>query len=296
MRLALSDSGIIGGIMRTVLIDGDILLYKSGFAIQSKKYIVNDVEAEEMYSFSTKTELDNFLSSISYEVEVTEKIDHAPFKVGAAILKKYIDTIIKETKATNHIIYVGSSTNHKYRENTSIDYKGNRTADDKPIYYGNLNAYLRFTLGAEIVRGMETDDALGIAQTKDTIIATVDKDLRMIPGWHYNINTGQREKIKTELGYLKYNDGKIIGGGFKWFCAQMIMGDKVDNIPGLSGHGPSAAFKHLNSRRSIKTCWDTVLKLYKLNKSEHLLLDTANLLWILRKEDEYFEDWLGSNI
>ena len=40
--------------------------------------------------------------------------------------------------------------------------------------------------GAQVIDGMEADDALALAQTDKTAIATIDKDLLMVVGRHYN--------------------------------------------------------------------------------------------------------------
>lgn len=70
-----------------------------------------------------------------------------------------------------------------------------------------------------------------------SVIISGDKDLWMIAGNHYCMKT---EKLWSNRGYgsTKFREvgnvkPKLIGRGTSWFWHQMIMGDTVDNIPGL---------------------------------------------------------------
>ena len=63
-----------------------------------------------------------------------------------------------------------------------------------------MNEYLVKEYKAEVCDGQEADDALGINQTDQTIICTIDKDLLMIPGQHYNF-------VKEEFKTVTYLDG-----------------------------------------------------------------------------------------
>lgn len=82
-----------------------------------------------------------------------------------------------------------------------------------------------------------------------TIIRTRDKDLRQCPGWHFGWELYNQPQfgpyLVDELGWIKLSDDrkKIRGVGYKFFASQMITGDHVDNISGLSKAGPVAAFE-----------------------------------------------------
>ncbi len=78
---------------------------------------------------------------------------------------------------------------------------------------------------ATIVNNYETDDALGIAQTKydgNSRICSLDKDLLQIPGTHFNWVTGVNRLVSPL-------------DGLRTFYKQLILGDKTDNIPGYDG-------------------------------------------------------------
>lgn len=74
-------------------------------------------------------------------------------------------------------------------------------------------------------------------KVKDSILMSGDKDLWMVQGNHACPKTGRMWLVKgygnteyREVGNVK---PKLVGEGTSWFWHQMIMGDKVDNIPGL---------------------------------------------------------------
>lgn len=70
-----------------------------------------------------------------------------------------------------------------------------------------------------------------------SVIMSGDKDLWMAQGYHCDMKTGKLTMVKG-YGKTKYKEvgnvkPKLVGEGRSWFWHQMIMGDKVDNIPGL---------------------------------------------------------------
>ena len=80
----------------------------------------------------------------------------------------------------------------------------------------------------------EADDAVADLQRgmSNTIICSPDKDLKQIPGRHYDYKKGIQSFVSGEQG--KYN-----------WAVQMITGDTTDNIKGVPGMGPVAARKLL---------------------------------------------------
>src|SRR3546814_9056731 len=114
-----------------------------------------------------------------------------------------------------------------------------------------------------VTEGMEADDKICIDQYADilehqygemnVISCSRDKDLRINPGLHYRWECGKQladgPTFVTELGHLELSSGtskKLRGSGLKFFYAQLITGDTVDNISGLPKHGPVRAFNELS--------------------------------------------------
>ena len=127
--------------------------------------------------------------------------------------------------------------------------------------------------GALMIEGMEADDALGLAQEEDTVIATIDKDLRIVSGWHFNLNTHVKDKVTDQEGD-------------RFFYKQMLMGDKVDNIIGIRGVGPKKADKALDT--VDRAGWDMLVWSYYKEEFElpfQRMVENSQLLWILNKRE-----------
>ena len=254
------------------LIDGDYLVYKHAFAVETECLEYGWLTAEWNCAYN-----------------ITEHI--------IRVLKK-IDT-------DDYLIYLGTSGDTTFRHQLKhVDYKANRKRLAKPLLYDYARSVLSECFNCEIVKGIEADDALGINQTEDTVIVTVDKDLRMIPGKHYDVNTG-KIWVATQCGTLKQrmkktkngNVKKITSSGFLQFCLQMITGDTVDNIPGIPKKGPVAAYTALVGCVYPRDAWSTVYAMYCVaGLTEEYMMDQAAALWIMRKDGQSFEDWKRENL
>ena len=123
-----------------------------------------------------------------------------------------------------------------------------------------------------MVNGQEADDALGIAQTEDTIICSIDKDLLMIPGRHYNFVKDEFQEVTND-------------SGMRHFYMQCLTGDRSDNIKGIEQIGPKKAEKILTGCITEQELFNAVREAYS-NDAEFLM--NGRVLWIRRKENE---DW-----
>lgn len=180
-------------------------------------------------------------------------------------------------------------------------YKGTRKSE-KPFHYRNLTAYIMARYETRIANGCEADDLICIDQysrleQRDTIICTRDKDLRQCPGWHYGWECGKQ----PEFGPIEYDDfgeialvkgksgNKIVGGGEKFFFAQLLTGDSVDNIGGLKFTGPVKAYNLLNEATDREACQSIVREQYLSSNPDQglqLLQEQSDLLWIVKELNE----------
>lgn len=205
-----------------------------------------------------------------------------------------IKGILKAVGATSHQLYLTSTdkSNFRYEVATIKPYKGNR-AGDKPHHYSKIREFLIDNRGAIEVFGMEADDALSIASYKSffhdeqpdedrVVICTRDKDLLMVPGYHYSWGVGHQEE--TPLWYQTELEG------LKCFYKQLLTGDAVDNILGLYGVGKASA--HV---KKIDDCISEVEMYYQVRKqyslrfgsyADKFLLENARLLWMLEFKGE----------
>jgi len=147
-------------------------------------------------------------------------------------------------------------------------------------------------LDAIVCRGIEADDQMAMDQTEDTIICSRDKDLKQVPGWLYSWELGRQPAFGPEeidqVGYLSLSDNrkKVAGTGLSFFYAQCLMGDTVDNIPGLPGCGPVRTYEILEGMTDPEEMEGAVLDAYcdqyGLDAYKYELLEQGRLLWMTR--------------
>ena len=196
--------------------------------------------------------------------------------------KSIMESIMSNLEVNEYKLYLSGSENFRKDVATIKGYKAHRPA--KPVYYEEVRDYLFKFWQAELVDGMEADDKLGIEQclfqvTEDgyfewnkTVICSIDKDLKMIPGWHYNFVTNEKVFVdETEA--------------WRNFYRQCITGDATDNIPGLfhitGRKATKAVLSKLDNITSVTGLSSYIAELYKGHEQE--LEEIAELLWILRE-------------
>ena len=180
-----------------------------------------------------------------------------------------IQQIIEATDATQYRVFLTGKNN--FRKKINPEYKANRKDTVPPVYLQDCRQYLVDNHYAVISDGCEADDLLGVSQNKDTIICSLDKDLRMIPGRHYNWT-------KVELDKVTQQDG------LRHFYKQMLIGDKSDNIFGVDKIGPVKAAKLIDHLDEEQDMFDVVYDKY--NQDAQRFVMNANCLWIQRNHGE----------
>lgn len=298
-----------------LLIDGDILVYSVGFSCETRWYEVECPNTGETKTFQTKKDMKLYNKDIDTDsARLCQSAE--PDYVAKYLMKNQIERWKSKFKTDGVKVYLTDvDLKNNFRYKITDQYKANRKGGAKPLHYQMLRDYLMASYDTIIVTGIEADDALGIAQTEDSVIISKDKDLLQVPGLHYNImkNKIVRASKKGELELWRDKAGKarLTGHGFKWFCAQMLLGDAVDNIKGIHRVGDVKAYSLLGSQiihsyicedtgektnvwkdlnLSNKECWAVVKSTYKkADRMDDLLLN-AQLLWILREEGDWFNE------
>lgn len=190
--------------------------------------------------------------------------------------------------------YLSGSTNFRDDIATRDIYKGNRKSE-KPHWYSAIRHYLVQQHHAEVVEGIEADDALAmfITNNPNAVCISRDKDLRQVPGWHFGYSVGnQREYgpyLSEDIGELSLNKSKLKGTGLKFFYSQVLTGDPTDNYKGLPGCGPVGAYNALCGLETNEEMYLTVLDMYKEKYPETAaeeLLEQARLAWMVREVSE----------
>lgn len=214
-----------------------------------------------------------------------------------------INQIIESTGSDSFSLYLtNSSSNFRIELATIKPYKGHRK-QDKPYHWAAIRQHLIDNWDAEVQYGIEADDRLGIEQLKDwkeswvykewegkpisylppencnTIICSRDKDLNMIPGWHYVWPCGNQKEqhwFQDEVQALRS------------FYKQLLTGDSTDNILGLYGVGDNSSLvKRLEDIDQESLMFQIVYKAYQDrfgSYASQFMYENAALLWIKREE------------
>lgn len=216
---------------------------------------------------------------ICYRVGFTT--EEEPWGIARARVDQMVDNISKASNSTEFIIYLSDERENNFRVKVDPQYKANRTKPP-PKWLQEIKKHLLDEWQANIAVGEEADDALGIQQTlyteagTESVICTIDKDLKQIPGRHYNFVTGEFSTVSRQEGIA-------------YFYKQLLIGDRVDNITGIYGLGPVKSERIISACDSEYDMFDMVRSLY--NDDERLLRN-GKLLYIRRKANE---DWTFPN-
>jgi DNA polymerase-1 len=160
-------------------------------------------------------------------------------------------------------------------------YKANRAGAPKPPALSEIRGHLMFSTAHRVVDGLEADDVMGILATRekyrDAVIVTIDKDLRGVPGRHFNPmkDEGVVTVTETEANHT-------------WLM-QVLTGDSTDGYTGIPGVGPKKAAAILflgGPRGNAEYLWGSVVAAYlKAGLTEQDALQQARVARILRDDD-----------
>lgn len=253
--------------MRTVIIDGDILMYKIP---------------------------EDFINSMEMETEEDSEALYRTIEWGSKkgireYLTSKINQIKEKTRAAKEIICLSSPEN--FRKAINPEYKSNRKKY-KPFVYGFVRNYLKENYTTFEREGLEADDLIGIISTYkgklkgiptgEKVIWSIDKDFKTLPATFYKEKSdGTFEKITTTEQEADY-----------YFMQQTLTGDSIDGYCGCPKVGQVTAQKILGKVKNfeLNTAWEAVVKAYNQHGlSEADALVQARCARILRAEDYDFK-------
>ena len=248
---------------RTVIIDGDVVVYKVAEAV-AESFDVDTTEDDEF---------------------IYRNIGWCNKKNAIETIETMIDKIITSCKGDTCVICL-SDMKGNFRKKLNPNYKGNRK-NIKPILYEYLRKYLLDNYKVYEKPNLEADDVMGILATSevikgDKVVWSLDKDFKTIPCKFHRAKIGSKdESIKISNEEADW-----------WFMYQTLIGDRVDGYEGCKGIGDKKAKKILGEigEKSLEEMWTLVQKTFEesgYTKDDALL--NARMARILRAEDYDFK-------
>lgn len=273
-----------------VRLDGDVIVYRAGFAAEHTYWTL--VHAGVEREFETRKEMIAYAEHLGlrpgqYVVETRREVE--PVENALYNVRSIIRTAAEDLQADvkdDVIVYLSGPTNYRMGVATIKPYKGNRDPSHKPEHAAEIKAMIRREFSTITSDGEEADDRIGIDHYQtwlrdpyESVISTIDKDLDMIPGLHYNFVKKEAYDISPAQGIWN-------------FYRQLLTGDTTDNIPGIEGIGPVRATKLLPAVGSPESAlYGVAAKAYADAFGEgweERMLEVGRLLWIRRNNDEWW--------
>lgn len=244
-----------------VFVDGDIVVYRCAFAAEHTKYVLTDEVGQPIAGpFDSAAERKEYVEEhqgaellISESYKEYEPLSHALANVKS-VMKRIMD--VGDLRG----VFLSKGECYRHKLATIKKYKGNRDDAPRPKYYAEVRQYLIDHYGALVFESIEADDALAMCQHDDSIIASIDKDLLQVPGYHFNFVHAADKTDRT---------GKVLitpEVGYRKLMMQVLTGDGTDNIPGIRGVGEKTARKLLAdtpNKGLVSMCldlWDDYLE------------------------------------
>lgn len=199
---------------RLLLIDGDMVAYRVASA------------EEKGYDFG-----ETFILS-------------ADADQGRENLDRMVSGWMEALGADHAVMTLTDSEN--YRKEVMPSYKSNRAGVRRPMILGAMREHVMESYDWKIVPTLEADDVMGIIATHpklyrdfdEKVIVTWDKDLRTVPGLHWNPEKGWKgegEDRRAVIDKVSPKEADLM------FYSQVLSGDAVDGYPGCPGVGKKRA-------------------------------------------------------
>ena len=206
--------------------------------------------------------------------------EHDSLNIAIHRAEALLDELLTKTGADSYRAFLSGKSN--FRKTIYPEYKANRTAP-KPVHLEALREYALEKQNAELAPDtLEADDALGINQTDNTMIVSLDKDLLMVPGKHFSWEIKGKGWTKPD----KFFTQDAIGG-MRLFFEQCLKGDTADNIKGIEKIGNKRAAALLADCVTEQQMFDAVRNAYG-NDDEFIM--NASVLWIMQNEEDVWKD------
>ena len=232
---------------KTLLIDADVLAFEAS------------VIAEE---------------SIEWKEEMWTV--HADMALAKARIVNRVEEFKEKLQADDIVMALTDRAN--YRRILNPDYKSNRSKSRLPIILKQVKKWIIEEMDGQLWPNLEADDVISILATdkkmdEETIIVSIDKDFKSVPGIYYDFN-------KDETHHVSQEDAD------RYHLIQTLTGDATDGYSGVPKVGAVTA-KRLLDKEGYD--WDVVKKCYEdVGMTENDALMNAWMARLLQADNYCF--------
>ena len=201
---------------------------------------------------------------------------HADMALAKARVINRIQEFRENLKTDNVVLCLSDRAN--FRRKLYPEYKSNRSKSRLPIILRQVKQWIIEELGGVMWANLEADDVISILATdkamdEETIVVSIDKDFKGVPGIYFDYNKGEYHQPSEEEAD-------------NFHLIQTITGDATDGFKGVPKMGPITAKKLLDKEGYT---WDTVVKAYeKAGLTEQDALINAWMARLLRADNYCF--------
>ena len=221
-----------------------------------------------------------FEASVIAEESIEWKEEMWTVHADMALAKARVVNRVEEFKdmMTTNSVTMCLTDRANFRRVLNPDYKANRSKSRLPIILRQVKQWIIEELNGQMWANLEADDIISILATdkemdEETIIISIDKDFKSVPGIFYDYNKGEYHH-PTEEEADNYH------------LVQTIAGDHTDGYSGVPGIGVTRAERLLQSDGFT---WETVVKSYeKAGLTEQDALTNAWMARLLRADNYSF--------
>jgi hypothetical protein len=285
--------------MITAIIDCDPMIYAAGFVTEHAFYDVYTLGGKHIKTFEGKSRLNEWLKEndkTEKDFRIDKRVETEPVQNAFRILSGQLHDIRKRFQAEQMLLFLTDDRKgYNFRDYVAMQQKyKDRPNNKRPIYYDQMRQYLVEQHGAVVVTGFEADDAVAMQtwasicyEDQETVLVSIDKDLNMVPGRHYNPDKKYLYTVPTEEAMRN-------------FYTQLLTGDTTDSIPGMPGIGPKKAETILKDCDDEDDLFRETYAVYKKKYKDaglYVMTEQARLLWMLRwagdvwlPNDSYFKE------
>lgn len=269
-----------------ILVDGDVAIYRAAYATETTRYLAgfpdrywpfDDAKGAKEHCEKVAGCVIWSRKEVKPEADATQAADSIVLDICNQL----------EAKRSDVVMILSGVGNFRHKIATRAEYKGNRVGAERPKNYNAVREHLITEWKAIVTAGEEADDRLGIEMTRDanSVCCSIDKDLKQLPGWHFNFHTSELVAISGRQADLN-------------FFGQVLSGDAVDNVPGLKGIGVVKSAKALADCATPLDCWNVCRSMYIQEfgkvKGAAYALEAARLLHVRRKPKQIWSPTLVS--